>query len=111
MLGVVCLNDIINQVIQIDSVAYDNMKKNQQFLLNKKQEYENIITNYRNEKLAIAQFNAEQINKSIEESLIKQEAAEKEKIKKIAIEIEEKYSAVEEELLQKIFNKLFLTEG
>ncbi len=111
MLGVVCLDDIINQIIQIDSVAYDNMKKNQQFLLNKKQEYENIITNYRNEKIAIAKFNAEQINKSIDESLIRQEEAEKEKIKKISLELEEKYSAVEEELLQKIFNRLFISEG
>lgn len=105
------MEDIINQIMQIDSVAFDNMKKNEQFLLNKKQEYENIITNYRNEKIALAKFSAEQINKSIEESLNKQEALEKEKIKKITIEIDEKYSQVEGELIQKIFNKLFVLEG
>ena len=107
----ICLDDIINQIIQIDSVAFDNKKKNEQFLLNKKQEYENILLSYSNEKIAIAKFNADQIYKGIEESLSKQEDLQKEKIKKITFEIQEKYSQVEEELIQKIFNKLFVLEG
>lgn len=105
------MDDIINQIMQIDSVAFENMKKNEQFLMDKKQEYENIIINYRNEKLALAKFSAEQINKSVEESIKKQEVSEKEKINKLAIEIGEKYSQVEHELIQKIFDKLFVLEG
>lgn len=105
------MDGIIEQIKQIDSVAFENMKKNEQFLLAKKQEYENIIVNYRNEKIALANFNAEQINKSIEESLKKQEMLNQEKIKKVSSEIQEKYLKIEDELIQKIFNKLFVLEG
>ncbi len=105
------MDGIIEQIKQIDSVAFENMKKNEQFLLAKKQEYENIIINYRNERIALANFTAEQINKSIEESLKKQEMLDQEKIKKVSSDIEEKYLQIEEELISKIFNKLFVLEG
>ena len=35
------MDDIINQIIKIDSVAFENKEKNEQFIINKKQECEN----------------------------------------------------------------------
>lgn len=105
------MDDIINQIIQIDMSAYDNKTKNEQVLKNKKQEYENIISNYRNEKIALAKHNADLINKDIEAELAKQEDLNNEKIKKISIGVEARYLHSEEELIQKIFNKLFVMEG
>lgn len=105
------MDDIINQIIKIDSVAFENKKKNEQFLINKKQEYENIIKNYRNEKIAIAKFNADVINKSIEENFKKQEELDNEKIKKLTSDMENKYVAIESKLIDEILNKLFVLEG
>jgi gas vesicle protein len=105
------MDDIIHQIIKIDSVAFENKKKNEQFLINKKQEYENIINNYKNEKIAIAKFSADEINKNIEESLKKQEELNNEKINKLTSDMEAKYLTVENELINEIFKKLFVLEG
>lgn len=105
------MDDIIHQIIKIDSVAFENKKKNEQFLINKKQEYENIINNYKNEKMAIAKFNADVINKDIEESLKEQEELNNEKINKLTADMETKYLSIENELINEVFNKLFVLEG
>ena len=105
------MEDIINQIIQIDSIAFENKKKNEEFLIKKKQEYENKLTSYRNEKLAIANKKADLIYKSIEDDLEKEESLQKEKIKKISIQIENRYLQVENDVIQKIFQKLFVLEG
>ena len=105
------MDDIIHQIIKIDSVAFENKKKNEQFLINKKQEYENIINNYKKEKMAIAKFSADEINKNIEESLKKQEELNNEKINKLTSDMEAKYLTVENELINEIFKKLFVLEG
>lgn len=105
------MEDIINQIIQIDSIAFENKKKNEDFLIKKKQEYENKLVNYRNEKIALAKKNAELIYESIEVNLEKEENLQAEKIKKISIQMENRYLKVENDVIQKIFNKLFVLEG
>nr|WP_312576384.1 hypothetical protein [Sedimentibacter sp.] len=104
------MEDIINQIIQVDSAAFENKKKNEDFLIKKKQEYENAITNYRNEKIAIAKKNAEIIYANVETNLEKEENIQKEKIKRISMEMENRYLQVENDVIQKIFNKLFVLE-
>ncbi|MDD4781667.1 MAG: hypothetical protein PHT02_13840 [Tissierellia bacterium] len=105
------MDDIINQIIKIDSVAFENKEKNEQFLINKKQECENIINNYKKEKMAIAKFNAEVINKNIKESSKKQDELDNEKIKKLTSDMEIKYLSIENKLIDEVFNKLFILEG
>lgn len=105
------MEDIINQIIQIDSVAFENSKKNEEFLIQKRQEYEKKISNYRLDKLALAKKNAELIYENIQANVEKEENVQKEKVKKVSMQIEKKYLQVEDELMQKIFNKLFVLEG
>jgi len=109
-MGVICLEDIINQIMQVDSIAFENKKKNEDFLIRKKQEYENEIKNYRNEKIAIAKKNAELIYANVEATLEKEDTVQKEKIKRLSTEMETRYSQVENEVIQKIINKLFVRE-
>lgn len=104
------MEEIIDQIIQVDSVAFENKKKNEDFLVKKKQEYENEITSYRNEKIAIAKKNAELIYADVEVNLEKEENIQKEKIKRISIEMENRYTQIQNEVIQKIFNKLFVLE-
>ncbi len=104
------MEDIINQIIQVDSVAFENKKKNEEALIKKKQEYENNIINYRNEKIALAKKNAEIIYENIETNLEKEKKLQEEKLKRISVEMEKRFTKVENDIIQKIFNKLFVLE-
>ena len=105
------MDDIISQIIKIDSIAFENKKKNEQFLINKKQEYEDILNNYKNEKVAIAKFKVDVINKNIKEELNQQEKLDNEKINELIANMEIEYSAIENELVNEIFEKLFVLEN
>lgn len=109
-LGVICLEEILNEIIQIDSIALENKNKNEDLLIKKKQEYEEKIINYRNEKLNMALKNAQSIYDSISDKTKKQEESKLEKTKKISLQIEKKYMQIEEELVHKIMKKLFEME-
>jgi len=104
------LDDIINQIIQVDSVAFENEKKNEETLIKKKQECDNKITGYRNEKIAIAKKNAELIYENVEIDLEKEKRMQEEKLKKISIEMENRYVKIENDVIQKVFNKIFVLE-
>jgi len=105
------LNDIINQIIQIDSSAYENKNSNEDFLLKKKEEYESILLSYKNEKLEEAKQKAQKYANEAEEFVVQTEKAEKEKIIQMSAVIEKNYQKSEESLIQEIFNKLFVLEG
>lgn len=105
------MNDIINQIIQIDSFAYENKNNNEEFLLKKKQEYEEKVSNYKSEKLKIAKIKAQSITEEADVFVAETEKSEKEKIIKISAQIEKNYKIAEKRLIQEIFNKLFLSEG
>jgi len=105
------LEDIINQIMQIDSIAFENKKKNEEFLIKKKQEYENQLVSYRNEKMALTKKKAELLYENIEADLEKEKNLQAEKIKKMSIQLENRYSQVANDVIQKIFNKLFVLEG
>jgi hypothetical protein len=108
---VICLEDIINQIIQIDSIAFENKEKNEEFLIKKKQEYENKLVNYRDKKIALAKKKANFVYESIDANLEKEERLQAEKIKRISIQMENRYLQVENDVIKKIFNKLFVLEG
>ncbi|MBP1925496.1 uncharacterized protein YwqG [Sedimentibacter acidaminivorans] len=104
------MEDIINQIIQVDSVAFENNKKNEEALFMKKQEYENNIINYRNEKIALAKKDAEIIYENVETNLEREKKLQEEKLKRISIEMEKRFTQVENDVIQQIFNKLFVLE-
>jgi len=105
------LKEIIDQIIEIDSLAFDNKTKNEQLLLKTKQEYEKTIQDYRIEKLNDAKNKAQQLAEETEKFISDNESAQESKILKISEEIERLYKKSEEDLIEKIFNKLFVLEG
>ncbi|HCX63394.1 hypothetical protein [Sedimentibacter sp.] len=105
------MKEIIDQIIEIDSLAFDNKTKNEQLLLKKKQEYEKTIQDYRIEKLNDAKNKAQQLAEETESFIHENELAQESKILKISEEIERLYKKSEKDLVEKIFNKLFVLEG
>jgi len=105
------LKEIIDQIIEIDSLAFENKTKNEQLLLEKKQEYEKTIQDYRIKKLDYAKNKAQQLAEETEKLINENELTQESKILKISEEIEKLYKKSEEDLVEKIFNKLFVLEG
>lgn len=105
------LKDIIEQIIEIDTLAFANKTKNEQTLFNKKQDFENMMSAYRDEKLTSAKNKAQDIAEETDAFIIETEKSHKEQIQKISASIDKDYSRAETELIQKIFNKLFVLEG
>lgn len=105
------LKDIIDQIIEVDSLAFENKTKNEQILSNKKQEYEKKINSYRTEKLEAAKKNAQQIAEETEAFIFDNEKSQNSKIQTISSAIDKNYKQIEKDLIQKIFNKLFVLEG
>lgn len=105
------MKEIINQIIEIDTLAFENKTKNEQAIINKKQEYENMISSYRDEKLTAAKNKAQVIAEETEAFIMSNEKSLQELIQKTSAQIEKDYLKAEKELVQKIFNKLFVLEG
>lgn len=101
------LKDVIEQIIEVDSLAFDNKVKNEKILSDKKQEYETEINSYRAEKLGIAKENAKQASEETEDFILETEKNHDAKIQTISSIMDKKYKQVEQELIRKIFNKLF----
>jgi len=105
------LKDIIEQIVQIDAMACENKKKNEELLIKKRNDYENEITKYKNQKIALAKYNAEIILKNQEKSLEKEEILIEDKISMAVLNIDMNYSQVEQKIMEKLFKKLFVLEG
>lgn len=105
------MKDVIDQIIQIDNLAYENKNKYDEALLNKKKEFESMKDNYQNEKLEAAQNNAKKIFESTESIVRENEKSYNDKINQISSAIDKKYQKAEKELVKKIFDKLFVLEG
>lgn len=105
------MKDIINQIIEIDALAFDNKTKNEQVLLKKKQELENMISSYHDEKLSIAKNKAEMIVEETDTFIMESEKTQKLQVQKTSAQIEKIYLNAEKDLTKKIFDKLFVLEG
>nr|WP_300092183.1 hypothetical protein [Sedimentibacter sp.] len=105
------MNEIINQIIEIDSLAFENKTKNENFLLKKKQEYESTLSSYKNDKLEEAKKKAQQLADEADAYVAETEKTEKERIIKISADIDKNYKKAEKSLVEEIFNKLFVLEG
>lgn len=105
------MNEIINQIIEIDSLAFENKNKNEDFLLKKKQEYESALSSYKNDKLEEARQKAQMLADEADAYVAETEKSEKERIVKISAEIDNNYKKAEKSLVEEIFKKLFVLEG
>ncbi len=96
------MKDIIEQIIEIDQLAFENKKKNDELLATKKQEFESKIAQYSQSMLENAKKESEKILSQIAEANINQPSQ-----KTFTNSIEEKYSQIEDKLVEIVFNKLF----
>lgn len=105
------MKEVIDHIIQIDKLAYDNKTKNESKLLRKKQSYEETVSAYKKEKLETAKKNAEIIAEKMETVLKNEEEKQLRTISKISVEIDKRYKETEKQLIEKLLNKLFVMEG
>lgn len=105
------MNDIIKQIIEIDSVAFEKKNSNEKLLIKKKQEYENQISSYHKEKIEEAKQKAQVIADNVDEFIKESEKQESERIVNISSKIGTNYKNSENELIETIFNKIFALEG
>ena len=105
------MKEIIDQIIEIDSLAFENKTKNEQVIINKKQEYEELISSYREEKILEAKNKAKSIAEETDAFIAENNKSVEDQIKNTSAKISKDYAKVEKELLEKIFNKLFVLEG
>lgn len=105
------MKDIINQIIEIDALAFENKTKNEQVLLNKKQEFEKMISSYRDEKLSTAKNKAQSIVEETDAFIMNSEKTHQQQVQKTSAQIEKIYLSAEKDLTKKIFDKLFVLEG
>lgn len=98
------MKDIIEQIIEIDSLAFENKKKNEEYLKNKRQEYENKILQYRESMLENAKVESAKILSQISEINIDKSLGDNQGIE---AKIESKYSQIEDEMIKIIFDRLF----
>lgn len=106
------LNDnIIDQIIQIDEVSYENQEKKKSELLKIKQTYEEAINIYKKEKLNDAKHSAKSITEQMDLILKNEEEKQRIEVGKISEEIDTTYKNSEKMLIEKLLNELFVMEG
>ncbi|MDA3733905.1 hypothetical protein PBV87_20740 [Niameybacter massiliensis] len=105
------MEDIIKEIIKIDSNALENKKQQESRINERKAYYEAQMEAYEKERLASAKEKAEETYQSVIKAADEQYKFEEEKAKKQVLLIENKYLQVEGPLLEQVFNKLFLVEA
>lgn len=105
------MEDIIKEIINIDSNALESKKQQEDRINERKAYYEAQMLAYENERLASARKAADEIYENIIKAAQEQYKFEEEKAKKQVLLIENKYLQVEGPLLEQVFNKLFLVEA
>jgi ribonucleotide reductase alpha subunit len=96
------LKNIIDQIIEIDQLAFEHKKKNDEHLESKKQEFEIKTAQYSQSMLENAKKESEEILSQITEVNINQVTQNN-----ATKDMEAKYLQIEDKMLELVFNKLF----
>jgi hypothetical protein len=104
------MDDIIREIIKIDSNAYEKKKQNEERMKEKKMRYEEQMKKYEEEKFNQGQQHNELLYQQIRELGEKENMVLEEKAKQTVLEIEKAYLKIEAELVEKVFEKLFVSE-
>ncbi|PHV71953.1 hypothetical protein CS063_00305 [Sporanaerobium hydrogeniformans] len=105
------MEDIIKEIIKIDTVAVDTKKKSEMSLREKQLQYENEMKTYKESVMDAAEKKAEEQYNQIVEIGKKEYDLEEEKAKEASLLVANKYLKVEARLLDQVFNELFKVEG
>lgn len=105
------MEEIIKQIAQIDAVAFNTKKANEEALQKRKQHYEKELTEYKEEALAKAKKEAEKAYEEIMQSGKAAYEAEEKQCKRLTLHVKDHYLKVRERLLNQVFEELFEMEG
>lgn len=105
------MEEIIKQIVQIDSVALNAKKNGEELLKSKRHQYEEELKFYREKTLEEAKKKGEAIYQQVLSSGEKSYRQEEEKCRRIAQNLENYYLQIEEKLLEQVFEALFKVEG
>ena len=105
------MEDIIQEIVKIDSRVYANKVQSEERIEERKKYYETQMESYEKERLKKAEEKGEKLYKQIIEASEQQFKFEEEKAKQLSLLIENKYLQIEEPMLEEIFEKLFAVEA
>lgn len=105
------MKSVIDQITQIDTVAYKNEQKNKTIIGHQKNIYDNEIKRYRVQKLKEANDKANSIyNEIMKKARIEYHRMEQEMETKSEL-MSKRYQYVETDVIEKIFDRIFSKEG
>ncbi len=104
------MEDIIKEIIRIDSVAVDTREKSEASLKERQLQYENQIKNYKMSVIEAAEKKAQEQYELIVEMGNKEYTLEEERSKKAILLLANRYLQIEAQVLDQVFNDLFPVE-
>lgn len=111
MIGDVIMQEVIREIIKIDQLAFENQNQNEAALEERKQEYVKQMKEYKEHRLDKAEKKAEKMYKQIIEQGEQALKIEEERSKQATLLIENKYFQVEQQLVDRLFEELFVVEA
>lgn len=101
------MKNVIDQIAKIDAVAFENEQKNRTILNHQKRIFENEIKRYRSQKLKEANKAANEVYNSIMDNARTDYQQLEADMKKNTAQLENRYNEVNEDVIDKIFTKIF----
>lgn len=105
------MKEIIEEISQIDAVAYENEQKNKLILSKEKQRFESIMKNYRDQTLDTANKEAKNIYRQIVSKAQIEQQMQEERIKELSSQIKSNYIKVEKDIIKEVLEKLSITDA
>lgn len=104
------MKNVIDQIAKIDAVAFENEQKNRTILNHQKRIFENEIKRYRIHKLKEANKAANEVYNSIMDKARTDYQQLEAEMKRKTEQLENRYYKVNEDVIDKIFSKIFTVQ-
>ncbi|MGE5613683.1 MAG: hypothetical protein ACM3XR_04695 [Bacillota bacterium] len=101
------MKNVIEQIAAIDAVAFENERKNEEILNNKRKQYENVLRKYREQKLKRARSEADSLYEQIIAKTREELQAKEAELKNKTEQLEKNFKKMEKQIIKSIFDMLF----
>lgn len=105
------MKNVIDQIVQIDTVAYKNEQKNKTILGHQKNIFDNEIKRYRIQKLKEANDKANSIYNEIMKKARTEYSRQEQEMQMKSERMIKRYQQIERDVIENIFNRIFSKEG
>lgn len=105
------MKNVIDQIVQIDTVAYKNEQKNKTILGHQKNIFDNEIKRYRVQKLKEANDKANSIYNEIMKKARTEYSRQEQEMQMKSERMIKRYQQIERDVIENIFNRIFSKEG